>query len=145
MSSLDAFTKFLIQEQYKLIQTGGLRASKNQDLVDGETNNAQEKGKNKGKDKNNIDFNPKDKQNHSEGALGSKKDKHKKFDKAKCSYCKRGNHPENLCMKKIIDHMTRLLEQNNISLPEGAKKSYAGNNTEDYEMCHALKEGFYLS
>ena len=114
-------------------------------MLDWETNNAQEKGKNKLKEKKNIDFNPKDKQNPSEGDSGFKKDKQKKFDKAKCSYCKRGIHPDNLCMKKIIDHMTRLLEQNNISLPEGAKKSYAGNNTEDYEMCHALKEGFYLS
>ena len=143
MSSLDAFTEFLIQEQDKLIYMGGLRASKNQDLVYGETNNAQENGKNKGKEKKNIDFKPKDKKNISEGASSSKKDKHKKLDKAKCSYCKRGNHPENLCMKKIIDHMTRLLEYNNISLPEGAKKSCAANKTKDHERCHALKAGFY--
>ena len=48
-------------------------------MLDGETNNAQEKGKNKGKEKKNIDFNPREKKNPSEGALGSKKDK------AKCS------------------------------------------------------------
>ena len=50
-----------------------------------------------------MDSKPKDKQNPSEEASGSKKDKHKKFGKAKCSYCKRGNHPENIYMKKTID------------------------------------------
>ena len=102
MPSLDSFTDSLIQEQDKLIQMGDLKALKNQALLDGETKNAQEKGKQKGNEKKSIDFNPKEKQNPSKGAFGSKKDKHKKFDKAKCSYCKRGNHPKNLCMNKTI-------------------------------------------
>ena len=85
---------------------------------------------------------PKDRHNLSEGTPGSKKDKHNKFDKANCSYYKRGNHLEYLCMKKTIDQMSRLLEQNNIALPEGAKKCDARNKTEDHERCHALKEGF---
>ena len=121
---------------------GALKASNNQSLLDGKTNNAQAKGKKKGKENTNNDFNPKDKKNPSEGASGSKKDKHKKFDKAKFSYCKRGNHPDNMCMKKTIDQMFRLLEHDNISLPIGAKKYYVGNKTEYDERYHALKEAF---
>ena len=71
---------------------GDLKASNNQALLTEETKNAQAKGKQKGKEKKNIDFKPKDKNKPSKGASGSKKYKHKKFGKAKCSYCKRGNH-----------------------------------------------------
>ena len=48
-------------------------------------------------------------------------------------------------MKKTIDQMSRLLEQNNISLPKGGKKSDAGNKIEDHERCHALKTRFSQS
>ena len=78
---------------------GALKASKNQALLDGETKNAQEKGKQKGKEKKKSDFKPKEKKNPSKGAFVSKKHKHKNFDKSKCSYCKRGFHLENQCMK----------------------------------------------
>ena len=71
---------------------GTLKASKNQDLLGGDTKNAQAKGNHKGKEKKNTNFKHKDKKNPSEWASGSKKDKHKKFDKAKCSYFKKGNH-----------------------------------------------------
>ena len=54
MTSLDSFIESLIQEQDKLIQMGVLKASKNQALLVGETNNMQEKGKHKGKDKRNT-------------------------------------------------------------------------------------------
>ena len=42
-------------------------------------------------------------------------------------------------MKKTIDQLSTLLEQNNIALPKGAKKSDVGQPTEDRERCHALK------
>ena len=93
-----------------MIQMGVVKASKNQSLLARETKNVHEKGNEKGKEKKNIDFKPKDKKNPLEGASGSKKDKHKNFDKAKCSYCKRGNHQENICMKKIIKQISKLLE-----------------------------------
>ena len=54
---------------------GSLKASKNQALLDGERKNAQAKGKQKGKDKNNSDIKPKEKWNLLEGASGYKKDK----------------------------------------------------------------------
>ena len=48
-------------------------------------------------------------------------------------------------MKKNIDHMSRILKQNNISLPEGAKKYDVGNKTEYHEIFHALKAYFSQS
>ena len=81
---------------------GALKASNNQYLLTGETKNAQEKGKHKGKEKKNIDYNTKENQNHLEGASGSNRDKHKKLEKTKCSYYKRGFHTKNQCMKKTI-------------------------------------------
>ena len=46
----------------------------------------------------------------SDEALRSRKDKHQRFDKGMCSYCKKGNHTNNYCMKKTIDKMEKILE-----------------------------------
>ena len=89
---------------------GDLKSSKKQSLLDGETKNAQAKGKQKIKEKKNTNIKPKEKYNPSEGGPGSRNDKQKKFDKAKWSYYKRGNHLENLCMKKTLEQMYRILE-----------------------------------
>ena len=48
-------------------------------------------------------------------------------------------------MKNTIDQLSTLLEQNNISLPQGVEMSKSRENTEEYERCHALKEGFTQS
>ena len=81
-----------------------------------DSNNEQERGKHKGKETKKIDSKPKEKQESSDGALGSKKKK--KFEKTKCPYCMRGFHPESHCMKKTIDQLSTLLEQNNIAFPQ---------------------------
>ena len=73
---------------------GALRASPNQSLLAGETKNAQTRRKQKGKEKRNIEFEPKEEFDPADEALGSNKDKHQRFDKGKCSYCKKGNHIE---------------------------------------------------
>ena len=96
---------------------GSLNASKKQTLLDGETKNALAKAENKGKEKKNIDFNPKEKQNPSKRASSSNMDKPKKFDKAKWSYSKRRFYPENECIKMTIDDMSNIIEENNIYLP----------------------------
>ena len=57
----------------------------------------------------------------------------------------RGFHPESQCMKKTIDQLSTLLEQNNIALPQRVNKSDAGKLIEDHERHHALKEGLTLS
>ena len=51
----------MIQEQDKLIHLGALKAPKNQTLLAGETKNAQENGKQRGKEKKNTNINPKEK------------------------------------------------------------------------------------
>ena len=145
MPSLDAFTESLIQEKDKLIQMGALKATKDLSILAEETNDAQVKGRHKGKDKKNIETKPQENQNPSDGASGSKKDKQKRFKKTKFPYIKRGNHPENLCMKKTIDQMSIILEQNSISLPEGTRKNDFGRKNEDNERFHVLKVGLSKS
>ena len=80
-----------------------------------------------GKGNKNFDWKSKEKHNPSNGALGSKKNKNKKLEKAKCSFFMRGFHPKSQCMNKTIDQMSNILEQNNIALPQGAKKSEDGH------------------
>ena len=52
--SLDAFTEYLIQKQYKMIWEGALRSSPNEALLVGDTRNAQARRKQKGKEKRNT-------------------------------------------------------------------------------------------
>ena len=118
---------------------GVIHTSKNQALLVTNSNNAQERGKNKGKDPKSTDSKPKENHKSSERASGSKRKK--KFEKTKCPYCMRGFYPKIQCMKKTINQRSTLLEHNNISLPQGANKYDVGQPTEDHERCHALKEG----
>ena len=115
---------------------GVIQTSKNQALLRTESNNVQARGKHKGKDPKASDSKPKENQRSSDGASGSKRKK--KFEKTKCPYCMRGFHPESQCMKKTIDQLSTL-EQNNIALPQGEKKSGARQPIEDHERFHALK------
>ena len=101
---------------------GVLNASKNQDLLAGESGNAQAKGKKRRKENKNVDSNSKENHIPSYVASGSKKNKNKKFEKSKWSYCMTGFHPEIHCIKKTIEKLSKFLEHNNISLPLGTKK-----------------------
>ena len=71
--------------------------------------------------------------------------KENKFKRTRCPYYMRGFHLASQYMKKTIDQISTLLEHNNISLPQGEKKSNAGQLTEDHERCHALKESLTQS
>ena len=53
--SLDYFVEFLIQEQYKLVQMGVLQIYKSLTLLVTYSNNAQKRGKHKGKETKNTD------------------------------------------------------------------------------------------
>ena len=75
-----------------MIHMGSLKASPNQALLAGETRNAQLIRKQKGKEMKNTEFEHKDEFDPSDESSGSKKDKHKRFGKGKCSYYKKGNH-----------------------------------------------------
>ena len=48
-------------------------------------------------------------------------------------------------MNNTIDQMSKILEQHNISLPEGTRKDDSQDNIEDHERCHALKAIFSKS
>ena len=122
---------------------GVLGTSKNLALLVVDSNNAQEIWKHKGKETKNTYSNPKENTLSSDGTSSSKKKK--KLKKAKCPYNMRGFHPESRYMNKTIDRLTKLLEHNNISLPQGAYMSKAREHTEQYERCHALKAGFTQS
>ena len=61
---------------------GLIQTSKNQELLVADSKNAQARGKTNGKETKNNDSNPKENQQYSRGALGSKKKK--KFEKTKC-------------------------------------------------------------
>ena len=103
------------------------------------SNNAQSKGKHKGKDPKSTDSKPKENQRYFDGASGPKKNK------TKCPYGMRGFHPESQCMKKTVDQLSTLLEHNNIVLPQRVKKSDDGQSKKDHERFHALKSSLTQS
>ena len=104
-----------------------------------DSTNAEAKGRHKGKEPKAYDSKPKESQKSSEGASGSKIKKF--FEKTKCPYCLRGFHLEIQCMKNHIDQLSSLLKQNDISLPQGSKKSDVEPLIKDHDSCHALKVG----
>ena len=95
--SLDSFSKSLIKEQDKLIRMGVIKTSKDQALLVTDSSKAQAKGKSKKKEPKVVDSKPKQNQQTSEEAFGSKK-KNKM-----CPYYMSGFHPEKLCLKKQVN------------------------------------------
>ena len=57
-----------------------------------------------------------------------------------CTYCHKGFHPKISCMKKTIDMMDQLLENNNLLVRKSAWRKYASSCTKDKERHHALME-----
>ena len=53
----------------------------------------------------------------------SSKGDNPKKENVQCAYCKRLSHDEHKCLKKQIDHLTNILEKNNINVPESIKQS----------------------
>ena len=132
MPNLVEFMESLTQEQDKLVMLGTIKPSKYQALVAGDLK-VDSKSKKKYKKPHEQ---KRDKSKSQEEPSGSKKNFQKKKNKgevSKCTYCSKGYHPENSCMKKKIDMLTQLLEKNNISLPNLSKKREGGSNSEDKE------------
>ena len=115
--------------------------TKYQALVVGVSNSA--KGKPKSKNSKLPDKKKSEKPKSSEGATNPPKEKEKKGkEKAKCYYFQKGWHRESSCMKKTIDTITRLLEKNNIPVPDNArKKDGNSSSSQRKEKCHALVAG----
>ena len=107
---------------------GVIHTSKDQSLLVTESSKAQAKGKTKNKDSKVANLKPKQNQQASKRAFGSKK---KKFGKKLCPYCEKGYHLEDHCMRKELDEMSTLLKKHNI---QRAKQYDDG-----HERCHSLK------
>ena len=68
-----------------------------------------------------------------------------KGEMSKCAYRGKVFHPKRSCMKKQIDMLTKILEKNNISLPEDTKKKEVGSSFKDKERFHALVPSIVIS
>ena len=76
---------------------GVIQTSKFQALLVTDSTKAQDKGSSNKKEPKSVDSKPKQNQQPSEGASGSKK---KKFENNLCPYCEKGYHLEDQCMRK---------------------------------------------
>ena len=132
--------EYLTHEQDKFVLMGTIKPSKDQDLVVGDSK-VDSKGKKKAK--KSPDKKRDKSESHEESSNSNKNNFHKKKGKgegSKCVYRGKGFHPESSCMNKNIDMLTQILQKNNISLPEGAKKKEEGSSSEEKERVHALVE-----
>jgi hypothetical protein len=120
MPPLNDFIAELTQYKANLVQMGAINHSKNQALAATDAPNSSEKDKKKG-----IGKFPDSKKErftqYSENSSEPKGNKNKKERKL-CSYCSKGFHPEENCMRKTIDEMAKQLQQHNLTMPENAKK-----------------------
>ena len=104
----------------------------------------------KGKKKVNNSKHPKkrkyDKPKSSDGGLNPPKEKEKKGkEKTKCTYFHNEWNLESSWMKNTIDQMVKLLEKNNIPIPNRERKKYGTSSSDNKEKCHALVVGTYNS
>ena len=143
MSSLNAFIESLTNEHDKLVQMGIIGSSKTQALFIGGPKATNGKGNQKNQ-KTKFDApKPKEKHQQQDEPSCSRKNKHKGKEgkeKIKCSYYERGFDLEISCMKRQLDEMTLLLENNNINLPEGARKRENHDRNTQPERGHVLME-----
>ena len=104
MPSLENFMESLTHEQDKLVQMGTIK-TKDQALKVGVLNSSKGNPKSKNSRLPEKKKNPeKPKSNDASSNPSKEKDKKGKY-KAKCTYCHKGWHPENSCIKNTIDTM----------------------------------------
>ena len=60
----------------------------------------------------------------------------------KCTYYHKRVASRESWMKNTIDMMVQLLDENNIPLPKGVRKTYGGLGSYNKERLHALVDGF---
>ena len=120
MPSLNAFIESLTSEHDKFFHMGIIKSSHDQDLDVLGPKDIKGKGKHKKNPKTKFKSpKPKFENQQHEEPSGSKKNKskgHHGKEKVKCSYCRKGFHPEHTCMKKKLDEATSLLERNHINI-----------------------------
>ena len=119
---------------------GTIKTRKDQDL-DARVLNAS-KGKNKAKDLKQPDKKKLDRPKIPDGGSNPCKDKDTMGkEKTKCTYFHKGWHLESEIMKKKIDMMVQMLENNNILVLEGARKKDGCSVSNNKERCRALVFG----
>jgi hypothetical protein len=139
MPSLEDFIESLTQEKAKLINMGTIKGPRENALTMHDGNQKYQKYKDK--DKWKYHAHPK-KEGYTKpfsDASGSKGEKGIKGEK--CTYYHKGFHLESTCMKKQIDMMSQILQQNNLGdfIPKGAKKKKPEDpNSKKDNSSHAL-------
>jgi hypothetical protein len=122
MPSLEEFIESMTQEQTKLINMGTIKGPRVHALIVHDGIHKYHKSKDKYKQKYHAHLKKEGYTKPFIDASGSKGEKGRKGDK--CMYFHKGFHLEYTCMKKQIDLMSQILQQNNLGyrIPEGAKK-----------------------
>jgi hypothetical protein len=139
MPSLEDFIESLTQEQTKLINMGEIKGPRAQALTVHDGRHKYQKSKDKDKQKSHAHMKKEGYTKPFTDASGSKREKGRKGEK--CTYYHKGFHLESACMKKKIDLMSQILQQNNLGdrIPKGAeKKKPKDMNSKKGNSSHAL-------
>jgi hypothetical protein len=139
MPSLEDFIESLTQEQTKLINMGTIKVPRAHALTMHDGSHKYQKSKYKYKWKSHAHLKKEGYTKPFTDASGSKGEKGRKGEK--CTYCHKGFHSESTCMKKKIDLMSQILQQNNLGdrILEGAKKKKPEDlNSKKGNSSHAL-------
>jgi hypothetical protein len=139
MPSLENFIESLTQEKTKLINMGTIKGPRTHALTVHDGSHKYQKSKDKDKQKSHAHLKKEGYTKPFTDASGSKGEKGRKGEK--CAYCHKGFHLESTCMKKQIDLMSQIIQQNNLGdrIPEGAKKKKPKDlNSKKGNSSHAL-------
>ena len=118
----------------------GTIKDKDQSLAMGVSNSS--KGKKKAKNSKLPEKKKPEKTKSNDGGSNPPKEKDKKGkEKTKCTYYHKGWHLESSCMKNTIDMMAQLLEENNIPVPDGARKKDGTSSFDNNEKFQAFAVG----
>jgi hypothetical protein len=122
MSSLEDFIESPTQEKTKLINIGAIKGPRPHALIMHDGSHKYHKSKDKYNQKAHAHTKKEGYTKPFTDASRSKGEKGRKGEK--CTYSHKGFHSESACMKKQIDPMSQILQQNNLGdcIPEGAKK-----------------------
>jgi hypothetical protein len=118
--TMDQFIDSLTHEQEKLIHMVLIKDLKAHALtMHDEKGSSKQKGKEKQNEKEGYSKAFNDSSSSKDSSNSKKKKKGKQ-----CTYCNKPNHEESTCMKKQIDLMVEILQQNNLGnfIPKGDKK-----------------------
>jgi hypothetical protein len=139
MPSLEDFIESLTQEKTKLINMGTIKGPRVHALTMHDGSHKYQKSKDKDKWKDHA--HPK-KEGYTKPFTDASRSKGEKGRKGeKCTYYHKGFHSESACMKKKIDLMSQILQQNNLGdhIPKGEKKKKPEDlNSKKENSSHAL-------